>query len=100
MASIRQRKSGLWQAIVRKKGYPDQSRTFIHRADAATWARSVEVEMDRGAFVSRREAESTTLRDALARYLREITPRKKGAAQEKYRIRALRSDPLARRSLV
>jgi len=42
--------------------------------------------MDRGAFVSRAEAESTTLGEALARYRREVTPAKKSASIERFRL--------------
>lgn len=88
-----------WQAKVRRRGYPPQSKTCDRKVDAEEWARDVEREMDRGAFVSRREAESTTLREALERYAREVTPRKKGAEQEHYRIRALLDLPIARHTL-
>ena len=99
MATIDQRKSGWWQAKVRRKGLAPQSRTFRTRAEAEAWARAIEGEMDRGVFVSRAEAERTTLGEALTRYEREVSRQKKGAEQEKYRIRTWRADPLARRSL-
>lgn len=99
MATIRQAQSGWWQAIIRRKGYPAQSMTFEKKAKAEEWARDVEGEMDKGRFVSRREAESTTLKEALERYEREVTPKKRGADQEKYRIRALVATDLAKRTL-
>jgi len=55
--------------------------------------------MTRGVFVSRREAENTTLGEALDRYLREITPEKKGAQQEQSRIEAWKRHHLAQRYL-
>ena len=63
------------------------------------WARQIESEMDRGIFVSRAEAERTTLKEALDRYERQVTRAKKGWKQETYRIRIWRRDPLAMRSL-
>ena len=45
------------------------------------------------------EARRTTLGEALERYLAEVTPLKKGAKQERVRIRAWLRDPLARRAL-
>jgi integrase len=98
MATILKRGDS-WQAKVRRKGYPPISRTFDSKADADKWARLVEGEMDRGAFIDRREADSTTLDMALDRYGREVTPRKKGAKQELLRIRAWRRDPLAKFAL-
>lgn len=44
--------------------------------------------MDKGLFVSRAEADSTTLDEALDRYLREITTNKKGWVAETNRIKA------------
>lgn len=55
--------------------------------------------MDRGIFVSRAEAERTTLREALDRYLAEVTPTKKGQAQETSLINRWRQDPLVTRFL-
>ncbi|HHJ15204.1 MAG TPA: site-specific integrase [Gammaproteobacteria bacterium] len=97
MATFRKRGPYQWQAQVRKKGQPLQTKTFETRAEAEQWARAIEVEMDKGVFVSRAEAESTTLKELLERYLNEITPLKKGAASETNRLRALMRLPLARR---
>jgi len=97
MASFRKRGAYQWQAQVRKKGQPLQTRTFETRAEAEQWARAIEVEMDQGVFISRAEAESTTLKELFERYLAEITPRKKGAASETNRLLALMRLPLARR---
>lgn len=99
MASFLQRKNKWWQAKIRRKGYPIQSETFQKKEDAEKWARDIENKMDRGVFVSRAEAESTTLCEALERYEREVTPRKKGAEQERYRIRFLMKHTLATRYL-
>ena len=47
--------------------------------------------MKKGVFISRSEAETTTLREALERYAREVTPEKKPSsrAREVNRIRVL-----------
>ena len=94
-----QKRSGSWRATVTKKGLPRQTRTFDTKADAETWASTVESEMARGLFVSTREAENTTLGEALDRYEREVIPAKKGAKQESMRIRIWKRSPLANRSL-
>lgn len=99
MATITKRGDLQWQAKVRRKGYPQQSKTFDTRADAEKWARAIEGEMDRGRFVSSAEAESTTFTEALDRYEREIASNKRGAVQEKSIIRMLRDSWLAKRSL-
>lgn len=66
-----------WQAKVRRKGYPTQSKVFRIKREAEAWARSIESEMDRGNFAPRGEAEKTTLGECFKRYLTEVTPRKK-----------------------
>ena len=97
MASFRKRGPYQWQAQVRKKGHPLQTKTFETRAEAEQWARAIEVEMDKGAFVSRAEAESTTLKELLERYLEEVTPQKKGAEPETNRLRLMMRHALAHR---
>jgi hypothetical protein len=73
MANFRMRKSGHWQVQVRKKGYPTQTKSFRSKAAGAQWVRSIEYKMDQGLFMSRNEAETTTLGELLNRYLRECT---------------------------
>lgn len=99
MATIRLRGPYQWQAIVKRKGYANQVRTFNTRRDAERWARQVEAEIDRGVFVSRRESEETSLAEAIERYRIEVTPTKKGAKQEYYRLNVLAESSLAKRSL-
>lgn len=99
MASIIRRGDLQWQARVRRKGYPVQTKTFNTRAEAEAWARQIESEIDRGMFVSRTEAESTTLCEVLDRYEREIAPLKKGKAQEISSLRTWKAAPIAQRSM-
>ncbi len=99
MASIYKRGPERWQALIRRKGHQTQSKTFKRRLDAEAWARSIEAEMDRGVFLSRKEAENTTLSEALDRYEREVIPEKKGAVQEKSRVKIWKRSPLVDRSL-
>ena len=89
----------VWQALVRRRGYPQQTRTFDTKAKAEDWASVLESEMARGVFVSRAEAENTTLREALDRYQREIVPGKKNADREGRRVKGLQARTLARRSM-
>ena len=55
--------------------------------------------MDRGVFVSRAEAENTTLADALDRYAAEVSSSKKTANREIYTIRWWQTSALGPRSL-
>ncbi|AGK46333.1 phage integrase family protein [Burkholderia thailandensis MSMB121] len=99
MASITRRGDLQWQARVRRKGYPVQIKTFNTRAEAEAWARLIESEIDRGVFVSRAEAESTTLTEALDRYDREIAASKKGYVQEASLLRIWKSTVIASRPM-
>jgi len=58
-----------WQAIIRKRGFPSQTKTFRTKRDAESWAKITESEMVRGVFIQRNDAERTLLADALNRYL-------------------------------
>jgi integrase len=92
MATITKTASGTWKALVRKTGFPPQIKTFRLQRDASDWARRVEDEIVRGAYVVRATAEKTTLRHALQRYLDEVSPTKKtGARREATTANALSS---------
>lgn len=95
MATITKRGGYQWQAKVRRRGYPSVSKTFETQTAAKQWVRMIESEMDRGSYVSRGASESTTLKEAMERYLVEITPSKKGAKQESNRIKVWMRHPLA-----
>lgn len=98
MASITHRATG-WQAEIRRKGYKPVSRRFKRKEQAETWARQIESEIDRGAFVDRSRAEQTTLRALLERYRTEVTPRKRSTLPEISRLSRLIDHPLADRPL-
>jgi integrase len=98
MATFRFR-SNRWQARVRRKGYPDETKSFATRIDAEKWARSIETDIDKGQFVNTSEAQRTTLRDAIARYLVEVTPTMKGATEDTIRLKAIMRKPIARWSM-
>lgn len=89
MAQIRALKSGYWQAVIVKKGYSQQSKSFPVKSDAVAWATDVEAKMNRGVFSDVSESEALTLREGLLRYLREVTPSKKGYEAETYKIKAM-----------
>ena len=94
MAGIWKR-GNYWRAYIRRRGYPQQNHSFDTRAEAEAWARRIESEMDRGAFVNRIATEINTFGDLLKRYAEEVSPHKKGGDGEILRIRKLRKEPLA-----
>ena len=90
----------VWQAHVRRRGHPAQVRTFDTKAEAEAWASVVESEIARGVFVCRAEAEGTSLSEALDRYAREVSSKKKGGGvRELYSIRWWQDSKIATRSL-
>lgn len=99
MATIENRGKLQWRALVRRKGYPTTSKTFETKADAEKWAREIESEMDKGVFVSRKESENTTLKEALDRYKDEYIPRLAHQKRETNRVIFLQKRLLASRIL-
>lgn len=99
MASIDKRGPKQWRARVRRAGQT-VTKTFESKGEAEAWAQEVEAGLRRGiSYAGLREAEQTTLSEALERYLGEVTPRKKGAVQERNRIRRWQGEDLARKTL-
>lgn len=99
MATIR-RLRGRWQAQVRRKGIPPRAKSFDSKADAEKWARALEAELDRcGTLPDMRLAEQMTVRDLLERYLAEITPQKRSARTEHYRLQGMMRRSIAHRTL-
>lgn len=95
MATVTQRPSGRWQAKVRRHGQRPLSRTFARLVDAEGWARKIESEQERGIWRDSGEAERVTLREALDRYEREVTPRKRAQASERSNLCVLRDERIA-----
>lgn len=91
------RKRGVrWQAQVRLQGHRAITKSFTHRADTEAWARQQEVAIERGEIQSaRRSLKTFVLADLLARYQSEVTPKKRGAASELFRLRTLKAAPIA-----
>ena len=85
MATIRKR-LGKWQVQIRRKNYPNIIKTFTEKSSADKYVREIEVLMDREQFQDLSAAANTTLGDILKRYVNEITPVKKGAQWEQYKI--------------
>lgn len=82
MASITKR-GEYWRAQILRKGFPPQFHTFDTKAEAEAWAPATESEMDQGRFVSRAEAERTTLAQALERYWTSVASQKRHPLQER-----------------
>ena len=81
MATIRKRGNYQWEAQIRKRGFPSQTKTFNTKVEAEAWAKMIESEMARGVCLSRSEAESTTLYETLTRYERDCSRQKRSSAR-------------------
>jgi len=95
MASIRFR-SNKWQARVSRKGEQSLVKTFQSKEDAERWARSIEVEWDRGTYANIHQAQKTTFGELIERYLREVTPTMRGAKADTIRLKAILRKPIAK----
>jgi len=90
MATYQQRDSGYWQAKVRRKGHPVESKTFRTKTEAEAWARQVEAAIERGSFVSASAAERTTFDDLADDFEKHFAPHHYRGAAWKYKLNALR----------
>lgn len=87
-----------YRAQIRMRGFPHVTKTFTRKTDAKKWIENTKASIRSGNAVST-EAQRTTLHEALERYLREITPTKKGWKREQDRVKAWMKHPLALRFL-
>jgi integrase len=86
--------STTYRAQVRIQGFASVSKSFSRRTDAKRWIEETKTAMRSGTFIST-EADRTTLKEALERYLREVVPLKKGKKREADRVRTWMKHPLA-----
>lgn len=99
MPTFRKRGRYSWEAQVRRRGWPSQTKTFDTKAEAEAWAAMIESEMNRGVWLDRSEAESTSLHALLDRYEAEVVPALKGAVREKSVLHLWRQTSLAPRTV-
>ncbi len=95
MASIRFR-SNKWQARVSRKEEQSLVKTFQSKEDAERWARSIEVEWDKGTYQNTHQAQKTTFGELIERYLGELTPLMRGAKEDTIRLKAILKKPIAK----
>ena len=87
-----------YRAQVRVRGFPPVGKTFRRKTDAKRWIEETKTAI-RGGTMASTEAARTTLREALERFLKEVTPHKKGRKREEDRIKAWMRHPLSLRFL-
>ena len=87
MASIRKR-NGLWQVQVRSRKLGSTSKSFHKKADAIAWAKVQEAMMQTGEWKPK-DNRYSTIGDLMQKYLKKVTPQKKGAEPETRRLKRL-----------
>ena len=98
MATITKRQSKdtiKWQARIRLSNNPPITKTFNLKSHAQTWAREIEINIEKGLLTTGYDRSEKTLGEVLERYLAEVTPTKRGNKVEGIRIRKLMRDPIA-----
>ena len=92
MATIQKRGPYQWRALVRRKGYPSQSKSFDTKREAEAWAAIVESEMTRSVFIDRSPAEKTTFEEVINSYIANEAPTHKGGEAEILRLKKFMRD--------
>lgn len=99
MPTIRKRGTK-WQVQIRRKGFPEFSRSFQKRSDAAEWARHVDRKADLGDLpANEKSLQGLTLAALVTRYRDQVVITKKGAAIETIMLNRFLRDPICRRNL-
>ncbi|MER9348496.1 site-specific integrase [Mesorhizobium sp. M0227] len=99
MATLRKR-NGRWQVQVRRQGFPIQSRSFLSKADANEWARTIERQHDRQELGPDRKAlKAMTLAYLVTRYRDEVVPKKRGSAVETILMNRFLRYPICQKTL-
>jgi integrase len=92
MATYRKR-NGKWQARVQRSGQSSIAKSFNTKADAVKWSRNIESQLDLGTFAPKQT--TPHLMPMMERYIKEVTPTKKGNSQERYRANQFKKTKLA-----
>ena len=98
MATISNR-NNKWHVRVRRSGQSTVAKTFLIKTDAEKWARSIEIEIDRGSYINSSYAQKTLFKDLILQYLKEVTPTLRGAHEDTYRLRKMMRNPIAELNL-
>ena len=98
MAVIRKMKKK-WQVLIRRKDHPHMSKVFVSKEAAKEWARDTEVNIERGLYANMKAAMGMSLRTLLESYREHVTPTKRGAEEETYKINKLLKHEITKLSI-
>lgn len=98
MASIQQYRNKTWRVIVRRTGFPSQSKTFEMKKDAEAWAALIESKMGVSEFdpLQLKQAKVTTVLSIFERYKDEVASKMKGRNEVGTVARLIRDAPFMR----
>lgn len=99
MATTRQLKSGKWQVIIRKKNYPNLTKSFLSKGLASKWAKMTERKLEKGFYEDLTEANKTSLADVLEKYGKEKVPEKKSQDTPLYMIKKISNHSIGKLTL-
>lgn len=89
MATIQKRigKDGktTYRVLVRRKGQPLQSMTFLTKTLAKKWAVKIEAEIDQGKAFKTSPSKQKTVGDMIDRYIENVLPAKSASSQTNQR---------------
>ncbi len=71
-----------YKAVIRKTGWPTQAKSFDTKRNAESWARQVEVDMEKGVYIDRAGSTKLSIEQALERYEASVTINKKPSTQK------------------
>lgn len=97
MSYIR-RRSGKWQCVVRVKGVPARTLTFVKKSDAVLWGKNLELEL----FRKRNKIfqyKFPTFKSCLERYRDEVSSKKRSKEMEAKLIKYILNEPFVNYSL-
>ena len=98
MAVIRKMKKK-WQVLIRRKDHPHMSKCFVSKEAAHEWARDTEVNIERGLYANMKAALGMSLKTLLESYREHVTPTKRGAEEETYKINKLLKHEIVKLSI-
>lgn len=88
MASIIN-KGGKYQVQIRRQGKRPVYKSFTDKRTAQAWARKIESEIEQGIFQDHSLSQTTTLKQVMERYKREILPSKRSQASIRSQIKLI-----------
>ena len=103
MSSVWKEKRGKWKGKWRALVSPNHqsiSKSFFSKGSASAWAKEIERKIEKESYEDFRDSASITLGDLIIRYRDEITPNKKGAQEETYKLNFLSRHPIAKTKIL